>query len=278
MRQQRCQNDYCEHSAGCSIRRKDLAAQRTAEPVTPKRPDTITSPVSRREPWKEPVQFSVRPSRFGWLGVLTIQGRLGKDLAATLSGLGVDLFEMQGLFLKFDTLGGFCGPNLHGLVLLARLTMPVVGWVQRSCFSAGVLPLAACNASFCHSSARVGCFGVVRSVCDGLRPAILVSSQSPKKVKAGGVFPVDDPSFISNGNAAKIQGELDQAYERDFEQILEYTGANPIRLRRLLDGRILTPRQAQRSGLVDGLCPEEQAYQKLLQLVEKHKQGDSNNE
>lgn len=270
----RCQNPDCEYTTRCSIRAADAVAAcgreitiETVPAAPPPEPAPVPSPTPTPEPWKDSIQFNMRPEPSGWTGILTVRGILPADLHSQLSGFYGDILEMSGLLIRFDTLGGMCGQVLHGLVLLAGTKMPVVGWVRQHCYSAGVLPLTACDVSCCSQFGHVGGFGICQGVCDGSTPETLVSIQSPQKIQPGTFYPFEHREFARNGDAERIQAELDKDYESDFRRIQNYTKADPQLLREYLDGRLLTPQEGMKIGLIDKIATEDTAYAKLLQLV-----------
>jgi ClpP class serine protease len=187
-----------------------------------------------------------------------------------LLSVAEDVLEMAGLLVKFDTPGGNsnAGMLIHSLIAMARESMPVVGWARQA-MSAGVLPLAACDASFSHPYGQLGGFGCVQGVCDGTAPKTMCSSQSPWKWPGGEPVAWLDPTYACNGDGKRIQADLDASYERDLAQLAAYTGTPLRRLRSYMDGRILTPRQARRVGLIDATAFEDAAMGRLVTLLKE---------
>jgi ClpP class serine protease len=97
----------------------------------------------------------------------------------------------------------------------------------------------------------------------------MANSQSPHKLDGADPLPWLEISYCRNGDAKGIQRDLDNSYEQDLSQLVRYTGTNPNRLRAYMDGRILTPRQALRIGLIDDIGYEDAAYRRLLTLTER---------
>lgn len=271
---QRCHNPRCEFASGCSIRREDL----TPPPQGAQRCDTGPGLAPAEAPPDKlrqgPVHFSVRHSRHGWIGRVSIEGQLGAGASDAIFALGGQLQNLAGLVIVVDSSGGSCvaGAALYCLVALAQEQWPVVCYVRRWCLSAPTLALVAADAAFSDPYGSLGGFGVLFPVCDGYAPATLVSPQSPTKhdgkafASDGGRIYAPDPQ-----DAEALVAELGKKYELDLAIVVKHTGTDPQRLRQYLDGRNLTPTEAMEVGLIDGIGSEDAAFNKLMNLIEKKK-------
>ena len=261
----RCRNSDCQFAPTCAIRRADLGTKNQIVPTDAKPP----APPPRREPWKDPIQFTVRPSDGrGWIGALSIRGRLENTHQRQLMTHADDIMDMSGLLITWDTPGGCTGAGvtLDALIAMCKTRMPVVSWVRQG-LSAATLPIASCEAAFSHPCAELGGFGIVRGVCDGRNPRTMVNRQSPHKLDGLDPLPLLDLTFCRNGDAMAIQRDIDKIYEVALGQLATYTGTNADRLRRYMDGRVLTSRQARRIGLIDKIGFEHEAYDHLTTLM-----------
>lgn len=76
-------------------------------------------------------------------------------------------------------------------------------------------------------------------------------------------------TFVSNGDAREVQEDLDRNYERGLENLAGYLKTDPDRLRAHMDGRLLTGQEGMEIGLIDAVCPECDAYDHLLKLIQE---------
>jgi ClpP class serine protease len=204
------------------------------------------------------------PKKF--IGKVFIRGSIKNDIRPAVDCVLDSLHMFDGLLLVFDCRGGagLAARMLMGMVVIAGATIPVVGYAEGRACSAALFPLAASEAAFANPYAALGVFGCTNPYCDGRTPGALVSTQSPKKPP-----PIDWPQrkYIAPDKLPGLQAETDAAYEEDLVLIARNVGLDRERLRPYLDGRLLGPQEAQKAGLISGVCSQDQALENLRQLI-----------
>ena len=190
------------------------------------------------------------------IGELRVTGFLSDEAVNdALNELEIERPSMGGLLLVLNTQGGraTAGQLLELAVLEAKAQVPVVAYIQRA-YSAGLLPAWAADQTFIATDGDMGGFGSILPACDGSRPFVLCSKQSPQKHDGSPMQPL---FFIRRDDVGPFQNMLDGDFDRSLRWAATCTGREPADLAEFLDGRLLDARQALAAGLVAGVLGHE---------------------
>lgn len=261
-----CLNPACEFHRGCPARLAEaMPSKRRAAGENRAAPQD-----GRKDQRRGPVEFMVRIG-FGLVGILWVNGAIENDVAADLAGVEEELPTLAGLMVIYACPGGTfrAGYLLERLTLVAKQTMPVVAYV-RSALSTAIIPALAADVTLGAPDCTCGCFGNIRVFCSGSAPQVITNSQSPLKFE-GGTPPWPPESVGDEGDLDRLRAVADRVAEDDIRLIAGYCARPVEHLRPFLDGRVLDADEALAAGLINRVCNEDEAYEKLLKLIQKKK-------
>jgi len=257
MIENRCRNLSCQFRTNCPF----LAApSRDSEESVGK---SIAMP-SIRDP--SPTRsFEVREETVGRVGILAIEEKITSCLLPAVDEARSVLPGLQGLYLYLSSPGGDgnVARRIQRLVLAARsLGIPVLACGNIVCSVALEIGILA-DRFLLDSVAIVGGFGACFHYCVGQGPQVLVSPQSPKKAVA------PDVDFLNWGTPPRgISNRLHNQYEDSIFVVALSRKCSVEELRQILDGRVISAREAVKRKLADGLmATEPEGYEQFLTLV-----------
>jgi hypothetical protein len=261
-----CRNPACEYHDQCGLRGVPAAMPALS---SPKESDSGAE-VGEDNSALRGHSFEVRQEPCGAIGALVVQGAINDSLLPVIRQGEPALHGLAGLFVVFDTLGGSVAVSdrLEAFVHKMMKQIPVVSFILRG-LSGAVLPAAATDLCIMDIAGIVGGFGVCQYFCDGDTPRFIVSHQSPRKC-GGGRPPWAPPRFatLTASDRDEMQVHVNRQFERDIAAVARYRRVAVAHLRPFLDGRNLLSWEAREAALIDEVLCEEEAYKRLLGLVD----------
>ena len=244
--------------------------------------------------------FTVNISLFGERGpleerVIRDTGAESKVLVVTINGMLHE--QQQGLFVSEDTPayiaeqlrraaededvaavilrisspGGFVTASdlMYQEVLRfkRRTKKPVVAWISGLGTSGAYYLACAADAIIVHPTSIVGSIGVVALFpnVEGLMSKVGVTVQV---LKCGALKDAGSPfRKMSDAERRYFQALLDSVYERFKFVVAESRGLSYEAVGAVADGRVFTPEEAKKRGLVDGVGNFDAALKKALSLA-----------
>jgi ClpP class serine protease len=202
---------------------------------------------------------------------LTVRGGLEAGVIPSLQAIERRLDEWDALMVTIGSMGGSLpgGLALERLVLVAKQKMPVLAHIKQA-HSAALIPAMAADLRTAWHDATLGSFGGALLCCDGREP-FWITSDAPEKYDDD--LPKVQPSiFVRNQeHRQQLQDLINLQMSKDKEVLRGYTDLSDSQMKILLTGRALIAREANALGLLDRICREDEAYQALMELMQKPK-------
>jgi ClpP class serine protease len=220
--------------------------------------------------------FEIRAEPCGQIGVLSIDREITRALLPDLQALEAAIPEISGLFVFYCSGGGAIdiSDRLELAILRAKKHFPVVSFIEKAQSSAQLTCLAA-DRIFADGGGLLGGYGVATYFCDGRRPQVTMSRQSPAKWPDPPSYPPAHYWSATEEELRERQAAVDAQFEDDLKVIAGYRKVPAESLRPVMDGRDILPRAAQRLGLVDEIVQTElEAYAYLIDLIKIKKEED----
>jgi protease IV len=249
-----CRNPSCKWRQACPLRPAIEVPGTSADPP-------INFPTEDTAGATFNLRLDRRPP---YIGELHITGSLTEaNVAEAIADAQAEMPGLGGLLIFSDSRGGaaYAGKQLEALIIEARHNgTPTVAYIRQA-HSAALLPCLAADQTFIAPNGEMGGFGSLLPWCDGERPDVLVSKATPKKCTAS--WP---PMMLITSDEARnqLQAMLDGEFESNLQWVARHSGCDVEQLRPLMDGRVLTAREALDAGLVTGVLPHEGLVYEIL--------------
>lgn len=174
--------------------------------------------------------------------------------------------SIAGILIDCDSPGGSVNgtPELAAEVMKARGVKPVYGYVNSLAASACYWIASACEAIYSTSSGSAGSIGVYCAHTDASE-AMKKAGLSQELISAG-KYKTEGSSNgpLSPEARAFIQSQIDSFYRAFTNDVARGRGVAPAAVRSGFgQGRCLLADEAQKAGLIDGICTFDEAVAKL---------------
>lgn len=195
-----------------------------------------------------------------------VAGYGGTDYEEILQEIAIADKEANGIFLSIDSGGGHACGNDRIAKAISQCNKPVFAYTDGMCCSAAYA--IASGASFIASSpdATVGSIGTILPLMDvsglweacGVKPDYITNKEGT--LKTAGY-----PPCQSDEERASLQSETQSYFELFKSHVLEHRTIEKDDMR----GQAFVGAEALRRGLVDDICDENSAYNKLAILTRR---------
>ncbi len=139
-------------------------------------------------------------------------------------------------------------------------------YADQSCSGGYYISMAA-DEIYANRNCWTGSIGVILSLTNmqglyeklGIKEVNITSGANKAMGSAG--------EELTDEQRAILQSMVDEAYDQFVDIIVEGRGLSEQKVKELADGRIYTAKQALGHGLIDGICTQEEYYDRVLQEV-----------
>jgi Periplasmic serine proteases (ClpP class) len=188
----------------------------------------------------------------------------------TYNELADDLKEAeeksQGIFLSIDSPGGHAAGNAKISRLFSKAKVPAVAYVGDYCCSAAYSIASGCNYIYANDDSLVGSIGTVLPLLDveglwnsmGIKADYITNREGV--LKTSGMPP---NQTVQERHA--LQRETESYFELFKEHVLKFRDIPED----AITGEAFVGKNAKDKNLIDGICTQEKAYEKLFILTRK---------
>ncbi|MDE5777502.1 MAG: signal peptide peptidase SppA [Lachnospiraceae bacterium] len=192
------------------------------------------------------------------------------DLLMSYVNKLIDRSNNKGIILRMDTPGGTV---YHADELYLKLKEykektgnPIWVYMESQCCSGGVYIASVADEQYANRICNTGSIGVILSAYDmselyeklGIKEVNIVSAKN-KDMGSSGKPMTDEQKAI-------YQSIVDEYYERFISIVAEGRNMSTDEVKKLADGRIYTAKQAEESGLIDGIKGSEEFDQYVKEV------------
>lgn len=204
-------------------------------------------------------------------------GTTGSEETAELIREAGERDDVQAVVLEINSPGGSVVASREIYEAIAELEKPKVAYFREVAASGGYYIAADADYIVSNPDAMTGSIGVRATVEDmsGLFEKLGINTTT---IKSGEHKDMGDPSRpLTEEEKAILQGIVSEIFQ-EFRQVVEEGRGERLdrtRFEQVLDGRVLTGRQAREIGLVDELGNRKTALRKAAELANMSYEGDS---